>query len=272
MAKGERDWRQLETFEAEYLERLAAEKKRRDSQFLRVLADLARGRKDFYSDEIKAQDSETGRLFTLRGKILTLREKLGESADAAQLLEIETPFVDALPAAKTDKEKKRKIRFLADPLPTGFVYPVTFDDIRAVLAELPPEHVAPIHEIRLSNQKNVGADGDWLEGEIRLHSALASDDGETGRRLMGRSEGTIDVERFGGKLKWGDGNKLYAIWPMDAYKIFVLRRVLIHEVAHSVAELPGYAEKVRSAGSVERFCEMYAENFYRPPGRSVKIY
>ena len=55
-------------------------------------------------------------------------------------------------------------------------------------------------------------------------------------------------------------------------------RVLAHRglltaeaVAHGVAELPGNAEKVRSVGSIEKFCEQYAENFYRPPGKSVRL-
>ena len=268
MAKGERDWRQLESFEAEYSERLTAETKRRDSLFLRVLSDLARGRGDFFSDELKARDEETRRLFALRGKIRSLREKLGTpQPDDEPLLDLEKTVVTVLPA-KLATEKKRRIRFIADTLPPGLAYPVTFDEIRALLAELPPEHTAPIHEIRLSNQKNVGADGDWLEGEIRLHCAIAED----GKRLMGRHEGSQDVIRFGGKTEWGEGNKLYAVWPLDAYKIFVLRRVLVHEVAHGVAELPGFAERVRSVGSIEKFCEQYAENFYRPPGKSVRIY
>jgi hypothetical protein len=80
----------------------------------------------------------------------------------------------------------------------------------------------------------------------------------------------MDVSRFGGDFQW-EGSKLYAVWPLEAYKTFVLRRVFIHEVAHGVAELPGHAEKVRRAGSIERFCELYAENFYRPAGKSVRL-
>jgi hypothetical protein len=271
MAKSARDWRQLEAFELEYIERLTAEKKRKDSQFLRVLMDIARGRTEFYSDEVKAQDAETGRLFALRGKILSLREKLeGIIAEPARLMPIESHFTDApLPAT----QKKSRIRYLSDPLPEGFIYPVTYEDIRQTLMELPAEHVAPVHEVRLSNQRNTGADGDWLDGEIRLHCAIKlAGEGKSGRRLLGRSEGTSDVIRFGGKTEWGDNNRLYSIWPLEAYRIFVVKRVLVHEVAHGVAELPGSSERVRSAGSIERFCEMYAENFYRPPGPSVKIY
>jgi hypothetical protein len=153
---------------------------------------------------------------------------------------------------------------------------VTFDDIRALLAELPEEHAATVHEVRLSNQKRTGADGDWLDGEIRLHCLAevlerASDGAPTVlRRLMGRQEGGGDVERFGGSFKW-EGNRLYAVWPVEAYRTFVLRRVFVHEVAHGVAELPGYADRVRRAGSIERFCEQYAENFYRPAGKSVRL-
>ena len=286
MAKGERDWAQLDAFEAEYQERLAAERKEisRDtrgqfySPYLDLLAAVASG-KDvdwLYREAEKSRDDQTRRLFALRGKILTLREKLAVPTDGKSLLNIETPYVN-LPvtksgpkspvvAAEPGETKPRRIRFIADPVPEGHLYPVTFDEIRATLAELPPEHVAPIHEIRLSNQKRTGADGDWLDGEIRLHCLLT----EGGKRLMGRSESGMDVERFGGAFEW-EGKKLYAAWPLESYKVFVLRRVLVHEVAHGVAELPGFAEKVRRAGSVEKFCEQYAENFYRPPGKSVRL-
>ncbi|MBC8102849.1 MAG: hypothetical protein H7Z41_09705 [Cytophagales bacterium] len=271
MAKGERDWTQLDAFEAEYQERLEAEKRRAGSQssYLRFLNSLAQKRTDFWADEPRAEDDLTGRLFALRGKILALREKVGLPDEP--LLEAEIPYLRAAPVPKKSEgsgggEKPHRIRFLTDPAPPGHQYPITIDEIKAVLAELPREHVATVHEIRLSNQKRTGADGDWLDGEIRLHCLIA----DNGKRLMERRESGLDVERFGGAFEWV-GKKLYAAWPLAAYKTFVLRRVLIHEVAHGVAELPGYAEKVRRAGSVEKFCEQYAENFYRPPGKSVRL-
>lgn len=263
--KDERDQAQLDAFETEYAERLASEKKRdAASQFLDFLGLLARGVDNFYADEIKGRDPETRRLFALRGKIVALRERLGEApGEGERLLPIEKPFVpDDTPPPK----KPRGVRFLADPIPPGHLFPVSFDEIKAVLAELPTEHAQTVREVRLSNQKRTGTDGDWLDGEIRLHCLL----GQDGRRAMGRMESSLDVERFGGKLEW-EGTKLFAAWPLEAYKTFVLRRVLIHEVAHGVAELPGYADKVRRAGSVEKFCEQYAENFYRPPGKAVKL-
>src|SRR4029079_18127558 len=127
--------------------------------YLAVLTDSAKGRKNFYSDELKARDDETRRLFALRGKIMTLRTKLGLPEESP--LEVERPFLGS-PAVTNSGEgtkKPRRIRFLADPAPEGFLYPVTFEEIKALLAELPSEHVAPVHEIRLSNQKNTGADG-----------------------------------------------------------------------------------------------------------------
>ncbi len=267
MAKGERDWAQLDAFEAEYKERLSAERKDAGrSPYLELLAAVAAGEEVdwLYREAEKSRDEQTRRLFALRGKILSLREKLKVPTDGKSLLDIEAKSAD-LPAPAPEA-KRRRIRFLADPVPPGHLYPVTFEEIKSVLAELPPEHVATVHEIRLSNQKHTGADGDWLDGEIRLHCLIT----EEGRRLMGRSESGMDVERFGGKFEW-EGKRVYAVWPLDAYKVFILRRVLVHEVAHGVAELPGFAEKVRRTGSVEKFCELYAENFYRPPGKSVRL-
>lgn len=267
MARGERDWAQLESFEAEYAERLAAEARRPDSPFLAVLRKRAAGER-LYSDEIKVRDEPTRRLFALRGKILSLREKLGEAIpgeSAEVLLPVEAALVR--PAEVPKKTPGRApIEFVSDPVPPGHLYPVTYAEIKATLSELPPEHTASIWRVHLTNQKRTGTDGDWLDGEIRLHCLLAED----GRRQVGRNEGTQDIERWGGTLLW-EGNKLWARWPLDVYKTFVLRRVLIHEVAHGVAELPGMREAVRSAGSLERFCELYAENFHRPPGKSVKL-
>lgn len=281
MAKGTaRDWAQLDAFEAEYAERLTAEKKRppKDrSQYLEFLRLLASGVDDFYSDEIKGRDDETRRLFALRGKILFLREKLAALPETkpGELLPAEQPFVPAAPK-KPDPTRPPKVRVFADSLPPNHLYPVTFAEVRETLATLPPEHAAVVREVRLSNQKRTGADADWLDGEIRLHCLLEvipSDDGggpPRGRRLIGRREDSLDTERFGGKFAW-DNNKLYAVWEIADYKTFVLKRALIHEVAHGVAELPGYAAQVRSVGSVEKFCEQYAENYYRPPGKSVRL-
>lgn len=289
MAKGERDWSQLDAFEAEYRERLQAEKKRsggKESQYLTFLNRLARGRETFWSDEVNARDPETGRLFALRTKIFALRVKLDLPDEP--LTETEREFVGSTahgtarsPDDRYDPDKgdilrkKRGIRFLADTVPPGFVYPITFTEIKAVLAELPPEHTEKLHEIRLSHQRRTGADGDWLDGEIRLHCLVEEvEDKEFGpafRRQMSRTESGSDVERWGGAIEWGDRNRPYAIWPRETYRTFLLRRVLIHEVAHGVAELPGQADAVRRAGSIEKFCEQYAENFYRPPGRSVRL-
>lgn len=271
MAKGSRDWAQLDAYEAEYAERLAAEKKRgaNDSPFLAVLQLLARGVSDFYADELKARDDDTRRLFALRGKILSLRDKLGVPPELGDLLPAERAYVDAAP---NNAAKPPKTRFVKDPLPENGLYPVTFADLRETLATLPPEHAADLREIRLSNQKRTGSDGDWLEGEIRLHCLLETIAGKPGkgRRLVGRREDGQDVERFGGVFEW-EGRQLFAVWNIADYRTFVLKRVLIHEVAHGVAELPGYAAPVRSAGSVERFCEQYAENYYKPPGKSVRL-
>ena len=278
-AKGARDWAQLDTYEAEYAERLAAEvkyeaKHKQPSQFLAFLKKAAKGAEgdDFYADELKSRDDDTRRLFLLRGKIQTLRQKVGLPPEP--ILETEKPFLPDT-AGDDDKPAKRTLRLLADPAPPGFFYPVTFEEIRALLAELPAEHTKLLHEIRLSNQKRTGADADWLDGEIRLHCLIAHGEPDasgkaTGKRLMGRTETGADVTRWGGDFEW-EGNKLYAVWPLDLYKTFVLRRVLVHEIAHGVAELPGYAAKVSQAGSVEKFCEQYAEAFYKPPGKSVRL-
>jgi hypothetical protein len=269
MAKGERDWAQLDAFEAEYTERLTAEKKRGNSAYLRFLEGVARAADTIPSEEARTRDDDTRRLLTLRGKIFSLREKVGLPEET--LLESEKPFLpNPTQSSKPAADKKPRIRFLADPVPEGHLFPVTFDDIRNVLAELPAEHTATVHEIRLSNQKRTGADADWLDGEIRLHCLMQQDSDGRLRRPLGRMEGGQDVERFGGGFVW-EGNKPYAVWPVESYRTFVLRRVLIHEVAHGVAELPGYADAVRRAGNVERFCEQYAENFYRPPGKSVRL-
>ena len=273
----ERDWAQLDAFEAEYAERLQAEKKRErrpgDSQFLDFLRGLARNYERFYADEVNARDSDTGRLFSLRGKILGLRDKLGDGQPPDKLLPVEIEILKQIKEAvpESDKgDKPRPLDFARDPLPPAHLYPVTLKEIKATLGELPPEHAATVWRVHLTNQKRTGTDGDWLDGEIRLHCLLAEFGPGRGRRLVGRSEGTQDVERFGGALEW-EGSKLFAVWPVPAYKTFVLRRVLIHEVAHGVAELPGFADRVRTAGSVEKFCEQYAENFHRPAGPSVRL-
>lgn len=258
MARAARDWAQLEAFEAEYIQRLHAAGK--ESSVRQMLDALAAGKEEEADwrrvDAERSRDENARRLLALRGKIRSLREKLGALPEGA-ILESERPFLraDAPPA-------RPRLQILADPAPEGYHYGVTFAQIRALLAELPPAHVAPVHTIRLTNQRHTGSDGDWWDGEIRLHCLIRDD---------GLGKATADVERFGGRLGWDEDGKLAAFWPQEAYETFVLRRVLVHEIAHGVATLPGFAERVRTAGSVERFCELYAENFYRPPGPSVRL-
>ena len=180
---------------------------------------------------------------------------------------------DYLP--KAAPKEKRALRVSADVLPANHLYPVTFAEVRETLANLPPEHAAVVQLVHLTNRKTELADGDWGWGEIRLHCILEAVTNEsgataTGRRAHGKQMSDQDVVRFGGRLAW-DAGKLYAVWDIAAYKTFVLKRVLIHEIAHGVAELPGYAAQVKSAGSVEKFCEQYAESFYRPAGKSVRL-
>ncbi len=278
MAKGAtRDWAQLEAFEEEYTQRLNDEKEwdEKRSQYLTFLRLLASGVDDFYTEETKSRDDDTRRLFALRGKILSLRDRVGVMADADGILPAERSYVARVTPKPADSTKTAKVRMFTDVPPPNHLYPVTFADVRETLATLPLEHAAVVREVRLSNQKRTGSDADWLEGEIRLHcllEAVKDDAGNStmGRRLVGRREDSMDTERFGGKFVW-DGNKLYAVWALDVYRAFVLKRALIHEVAHGIAELPGYAAQVRSVGSVEKFCERYAENYYRPAGKSVRL-
>lgn len=271
MTRGSRDWAQLDAFEAEYAERLAAEKKRgaNASPFFRFLQLLATNADFAYTDDIKARDDDSRRLFALRNKIIALREKLAVPADDDGLLLAERDYLPALP------KEKPGLRVTADVLPANYLYPVTFADVREALATLPPEHAATVDAVHLTNRKNEAADGDWGWGTIRLHcvlEAIKNADGivVSGRRIHAKRVSSQDVDRFGGKLEW-EGNKLYAVWDVADYRDFVLKRVLVHEVAHGVAELPGYAAQVRSVGSVERFCEGYAESYYKPAGKSVRL-
>ncbi|MBC8143837.1 MAG: hypothetical protein H7Y38_20590, partial [Armatimonadetes bacterium] len=236
MAKGSRDWAQLDAFEAEYAERLAAEKKRgaSDSPFFRFLRLLATNATFAYTDDIKARDDDSRRLFALRNKIIALREKLAVPADDDGLLSAERDYLPTVP------KEKSGLRVTADVLSENYLYPVTFADVRETLATLPPEHAAVVDAVHLTNRKNETADADWGWGTIRLHCVLESvknTEGAViaGRRIHAKRMSGQDVERFGGKLEW-EGRQLFAVWNIADYRTFVLKRVLIHEVAHGVAE------------------------------------
>src|SRR5687768_13433023 len=112
MAKADRDWAQLDAFEAEYVDRLKDEKRRAggggggNSHYLNFLQLLADGVETFYADEVKGRDDATRRLFALRGKILSLRDKVGASLPEGEgpLLPVEREYVRKAAIAK--KEKK----------------------------------------------------------------------------------------------------------------------------------------------------------------------
>jgi hypothetical protein len=288
--KQQRDWAQLDAFEAEYAERLQAEAKRRKasgrSQFLEFLDGLAQNYEHFYADEINARDPETGRLFALRTKLSACakswanrrnaalrRAGVGQSAEQERSKGAASNAQATSPPKATTSRRPDQPSHRVRPRPAAARPSVSGhaqghqSDAGRTAARTRPNRVArpPDQPEAHRNRRRLA--------RRRDSPALSACPPRAGRGTppVGRTESTQDVERFGGRLEWDDNNKLYAVWPIEAYKTFVLRRVLIHEVAHSVAELPGYAERVRAAGSVEKFCEQYAENFYRPAGKSVRL-
>lgn len=144
-----------------------------------------------------------------------------------------------------------QIKFLADRLPDGFMYPCNVSDIKKILSELPTEHLSGIKRIRLSAQKMTSADASYCDGTISIYAVpkdLKFIYSEKPPDSILREYG-----RFGARWEML-GNNWYCYWKSEGYKKYILEHVLIHEIGHHIDD---YLSMRRSYGK-EKFAEQYA--------------
>ncbi|MEX0704151.1 MAG: hypothetical protein WD069_18780 [Planctomycetales bacterium] len=152
-----------------------------------------------------------------------------------------------------------EIRFVVQPAGAGYVHPVTVEEARARIAELPAEFRAGIEVVQLSRMTRKRAlfpcyGMQWGPNiylypieeslqELYVHPPLPSQ--------------RIEAQMYGGRWTQEDGYWKLA-WTRAAIRDFYLNNVLIHEIGH--------VHDRRNSSSVdrERFAEWFAiEHGYR---------
>ncbi len=132
------------------------------------------------------------------------------------------------------------VRLFEEPLPGGWVYPCSLEDIRDRLAHLPEADLAGLWAVGLAaaTRRDCRANGRYRLGEkptIRLYSYPAT---YTYRQPPHTKRADIDeglaIEREFGMCVEQVGGRYVCRWEAAGLKRFTLEHVLLHEVGHHV--------------------------------------
>ncbi len=150
------------------------------------------------------------------------------------------------------------VGFIVDPLPRGYVYPCTIEEIRDKLNSLSPEMLRNVTTIHLCNQvkMNPGVDAHIYDGSlIRIYPVPEKLRWCYGRRKPNPAWAQERLE-FGAYWEKID-NEWFLRWDMDSLRDYVLNHILLHEIAHSLDNT--YYGTSRG----ERFAEAFAHRVGR---------
>lgn len=138
----------------------------------------------------------------------------------------------------TKKRRTGKIagtRYIIDPLPKGYVYPCTIEDIREKLEELSPKVLRNLSVIHLCNQvkMNPGVDAHIYDGShIRIYPVPDKLRWNCGKK---KPNPAFAQERLEFGAYWQRIDKEWFLcWDKDSLRDYVLNHILIHEIGHSL--------------------------------------
>jgi len=132
------------------------------------------------------------------------------------------------------------IRLFEEPIPTGWVYPCSLEDIQDRLTHLPETDLMGLWAVGLAvaTRRDCWANGRYRFSErptIRLYAYLASyaykQPPQTKRADV---EVGLAVERGFGMVVERVGGRYLCRWNAADLKRFMLEHVLLHEVGHHV--------------------------------------
>jgi hypothetical protein len=137
-------------------------------------------------------------------------------------------------ARKVQIGRMAHISFIKDPLPKGYVYPCTLEDIREKLKSLPPGMLQRVASIHLCNQvkMNPGVDAQIADGHIRIYPVPEKYRWCYGARKPNPACAQERLE-FGAYWQKIDG-AWYLCWDKDSLKDYILNHILLHEIGHSL--------------------------------------
>jgi hypothetical protein len=127
------------------------------------------------------------------------------------------------------------IRYIVDPLPKGYVYPCSIEDIRRILKELPSVFLQNVSAIHLCNQvkMNPGVDAHIYDGSyIRIYPVPDKLRWNHGRKKPSPALAQERLE-FGAYWQKMDG-EWWLCWDKDTLKEYTLNHIFLHEIGHSL--------------------------------------
>ena len=130
------------------------------------------------------------------------------------------------------------IRYTVDPLPKGYVYPCSIDDIRSKLEDIPERIVRNVSLIHLCNQvrMNPGVDAHIYDGtQIRIYPVPEKLRWNYGVRKPNPAFAQERLE-FGAYWRKIDG-EWWLCWDEDLLREYVLSHVFLHEIGHSLDDI-----------------------------------
>jgi hypothetical protein len=128
-----------------------------------------------------------------------------------------------------------KIRYIVDPVPNGYVYPCTIEEIRDKLDSLPAEMLRNITTIHLCNQvkMNPGVDAHIYDSShVRIYPVPRKLRWCCGRRKPNPAWAQERLE-FGAYWQKID-NEWFLCWDKDSLRDYILNHILLHEIGHSL--------------------------------------
>ncbi len=167
------------------------------------------------------------------------------------------------------------ITFFIEPIPNGWVYPCTLEDIEHQLKLVSPEDLKGLCAVGLvpSTNKQFSADGRYRamsKPTIYLYSYPES---LTFRQPAHTKRSDIEhwkaIELEYGMTIREEGSRWICQWRADNLRRFVLEHVLIHEIGHHVLLKKRISEGLNNKPSVqvsEQFADDYAVRWQRSMG------
>lgn len=165
-------------------------------------------------------------------------------------------------APKRRSHRFAKVRYIIDPLPKGYVYPCTVDEVRRKLDSLGPEMLRNISVVHLCNQvkMNPGVDAHICDGShIRIYAVPEKLRWRYGKKKPNPAEAQERLE-FGAYWQKID-DQWYLCWDGDSLRDYVLNHILLHEIGHSLDDVNYGTNKG----------EKFAEAFAHKVGRNHEI-
>ena len=130
------------------------------------------------------------------------------------------------------------IRYIIDPLPKGYIYPCSINDIRAKLGELSSKTLRNISVIHLCNQvkMNPGTDAHIYDGtHIRIYPVPEKLRWNYG---WNKPNPALAQERLEFGAYWRKlDDEWWLCWDKDLVRDYFLNHVLIHEIGHSLDDV-----------------------------------